>query len=967
MPLTPRAPASDGGSAPGARPAIPGYLFGDRLGVGGTAEVYAARRRADGAEVAVKILRSDTAQLVGIDRFLREVAIMAQLRSPRLVPLLDSGNVDGLPYYVMPLATRGTLRQRVEREGALPLAEALGVASQLAEALETLHSAGLVHRDVKPENVLLTDDHSVQLADYGIARALEAAGLDPITSAGLILGTPTYMSPEQGVGEAVDARSDLYSLGCLLYELLTGTPPFHAATALGVMARHRADPPPPLRAVRPDLPGEVERLVLQLLAKTPADRPGSATEVRQRIGTLDLMAPPAPAPDTVARTTGRRPWRVVAALAGVGGAMAALTWPRESARELPVDPDVVVVFPFTTDGSVTRAGVDAAQQVVQAFERTEPMQWHDGGMLLGPADRGGTPPAVATLARVAAGTGARYFVTGVIRADADSLRVSATLHDTRVAGATTRRTAAGRPGAAPGAVALDAMVGLIPALARVSNVDIERVRGRNPAALLLWLKGEKLYDESRMNESLDRIDSALARDSSLAEAALRGAMAAAWEQSDRGEPLVRVALRHEGALSPRQRLLARALWHYVDGRADSAVVAIRRLIEADSGVAESWMLAGETYRHLLPTITLDSAAMPGQRASPVWRVRDMARNAFQAAANRDSMFSPALRHLADDALMRGDLREAAVLVRRLQAGGVPDHVTLPLGVASRCLRGGPQAIDWAEAARRYANTAFEVGSMLSGGVDAGVRRCAKAAFTAMLDADTAAGRDDISAVVGLVALEVADGRDARAVALIDSAARSREPGMAVYHLLLRMAGVDVGDRDVRYVATLDTGASNRGGTTRQWIVGAWHALRGDLPDVRRISAALAAQARRTGTPQDSLAAAAMAGWLALSRGDTAAALRAHGSLRPVLPSSMLGAYDWGNLAVERLALARLQLARGDPLQAHRTASLLDHHDMLTYPMFLPSSLRIRLDAARAMGDSALARAAESRLPARVPR
>ncbi|HET7241176.1 MAG TPA: serine/threonine-protein kinase [Gemmatimonadales bacterium] len=256
------------------------YLIEGELGRGGMATVYRAQDPRHGRTVAVKVLRPDVAGLLAGERFAREIAIVARLSHPGILPLYDSGSFtrdDGTPvvYYSMPCLSGRSLRDRLREQPELPLAEAVTVAREVAAALAYAHDAGVVHRDIKPENIYL-DHGGVRVADFGIARALGEAGGERLTTSGLVLGTPTYMSPEQGLGDPLDGRADVYALGCVLYEMLAGTPPFSGATSQAIFARHTAAAVPPLATVRPDVGPDLERVVLRALAKAPANRFPSA-------------------------------------------------------------------------------------------------------------------------------------------------------------------------------------------------------------------------------------------------------------------------------------------------------------------------------------------------------------------------------------------------------------------------------------------------------------------------------------------------------------------------------------------------------------------------------------------------------------------------------------------------------------------------------------------------------------------
>jgi tetratricopeptide (TPR) repeat protein len=214
----------------------------------------------------------DLSAQLGADRFLREIKTIAQLSHPNILPLHDSGDAGGLLYYVMPFVEGGSLRDRMAREGALPLEDALRIAQEVADALAYAHTHGFIHRDIKPENILFVAGRPV-VADFGIARAVTAAGGENLTQGGMAVGTPAYMSPEQAAGDPqLDGRSDVYALGCVLYEMLAGRPPFTGRNAMEVLARHTMDAVPPLRTTRPTIPSAVDETVARALAKLPADR-----------------------------------------------------------------------------------------------------------------------------------------------------------------------------------------------------------------------------------------------------------------------------------------------------------------------------------------------------------------------------------------------------------------------------------------------------------------------------------------------------------------------------------------------------------------------------------------------------------------------------------------------------------------------------------------------------------------------
>ena len=291
------------------------YRLERELGRGGMATVYLAQDLKHDRRVALKILSPELAHALGPERFLREITVTAGLDHPHILPLLDSGHVDGLLYYLMPYVEGESLRDRLSREQQLPLEDALRIAREVASALSYAHARGVVHRDIKPENILLSHGHA-RVADFGIARAVTEAGGKSLTGTGLAIGTPAYMSPEQAGGErAVDGRSDVYALGCVLYEMLAGHPPFAGATSYELLARHALDPLPSLSAARPSLAPGIERAIATALAKSPADRFDTAARFAEALAGAESGSSTAAAP--VTPLPRRWSWGRLAVLGGV--------------------------------------------------------------------------------------------------------------------------------------------------------------------------------------------------------------------------------------------------------------------------------------------------------------------------------------------------------------------------------------------------------------------------------------------------------------------------------------------------------------------------------------------------------------------------------------------------------------------------------------------------------------------------
>ncbi len=308
------------------------YTIEGEVGAGGMATVYLARDVKHDRAVALKVLRPELTSAMGTDRFPREIKLVASFNHPHILSLYDSGERDGFLYYVMPFVEGETLGQRLSREKELPISDAVRILIEVTDALAYAHARGVVHRDIKPANILLSGRHAV-VADFGVAKALHAAAGDQMTTVGVAVGTPQYMAPEQAMGEAdIDHRVDLYAVGCLAYEMLTGRPPFDGKSAQAVLSAHVMEQPKDPREHRAGIPGPLAEAILRCLAKLPADRWQSADDLRVHLE--GLLATPSggltptdtrPFKATTARTApARRTWiGVVAAIAvvaaGVGG------------------------------------------------------------------------------------------------------------------------------------------------------------------------------------------------------------------------------------------------------------------------------------------------------------------------------------------------------------------------------------------------------------------------------------------------------------------------------------------------------------------------------------------------------------------------------------------------------------------------------------------------------------------------
>ena len=337
------------------------YAVERELGRGGMATVFLAQDVRHERPVALKVLHPELAASMGAERFDREIKLAAKLHHPHILSLYDSGNADGLLYYVMPFVQGESLRERLNRDQMLPVDEAIQITLEVADALGAAHALGIVHRDIKPENIMLSGGHAL-VADFGVARAVSSAGGQKLTQTGMAVGTPLYMSPEQSFGDEVGPTSDLYSLACVAYEMLTGQPPFTGANARAIMARHTMEAVPSITLVRDAVPHEVESAILVALAKVPADRPQTSGEFAallvgeakgsgaRRIGSR-FTAARRQTPDATPRPARRVLWASIAAalliVLGGGGWLALRSrGARGAAGEGGLDPHHIAVLYF---------------------------------------------------------------------------------------------------------------------------------------------------------------------------------------------------------------------------------------------------------------------------------------------------------------------------------------------------------------------------------------------------------------------------------------------------------------------------------------------------------------------------------------------------------------------------------------------------------------------------------------------
>jgi len=582
------------------------YSIERELGHGSSAVVYLAHDRKHGRKVAVKVLKSELVQIIGAERFLREIAIMANFTHPHILPLLDSGQVNGLLYYVMPYVEGESLRERLVHDKQLPVEEALQVACDVAEALTYAHAHGVVHRDIKPENILLQAGQAI-VTDFGIARAVSVATGQTLTGTGIAVGTPTYMSPEQGAGSRqVDGRSDVYSLGCVLYEMLVGHPPFIGATVRETLALHSADPIPRLRAVRTDVPAHVGRAVDKALAKQPGDRFGTAKQF------IDAVRPANRGePWFRAARAPRIAWPVGAIVLAILGAVALRSKTNEG-----LDPNLLVVAPFDVlDRKLDLWREGMVDVLSGALDGTGPLRTVSPSVAIrqwrGPADRA----SATTMARV---TGARLAVFGqLMPSDPDSVRARVSVldvsHNALVGEVEVRQL-----GSRMDLLADSITVAVLHTLGRLGPQGTGRLSSlgtHSLPALKAFLQGEHHLRRTQWDSAAVAYRAAIALDNSFALAYWRlknAVIGQAWGIPDSvGDGYVMRAARRNHGLAPRESLLITvdSLWASLNDVDGAIWSRTRRLFATlDETVRRYptdpfvWFKIGEARFHLAPPL-----------------------------------------------------------------------------------------------------------------------------------------------------------------------------------------------------------------------------------------------------------------------------------------------------------------------------------------------------------------------------
>jgi eukaryotic-like serine/threonine-protein kinase len=611
-------------------PSIDGYVFERQIGRGGSATVYLARELKHDRLVAVKVLHSVLVASIQAERFLREIAIIARLAHPNILPLLDSGRVGDTLYYVTPYVPGESLRKRLERERRLPTESAVRLTREVAEALDYAHRQGLVHRDVKPENVLLADGHAL-VADFGIARAISLAADDRLTTAGMAIGTPHYMSPEQGMGKApLDGRSDVYSLGCVLFEMLSGYPPFTGETAQDVVAQHSSAEVPSLRDVSPPVPTLVDRAVRSALAKRPQDRFSSASQFAEALVGRVLEERRTLGLQRVGQWVALRRTPVLATVAlGVGATFVASRMMDERrATEVNVvtPPDTTRLAVFALPAQGRGGGMNSAVDLLyEAIARWNGVTLVDQFQVSDALARSGGALTVANAARLAATLGAGRYILLQSTAEGDSARAYATLYGAPDAKhlATSAQMVRTRPDDAANAFARMARDLLLRGAGGDSTVLVGASR-QLPAVQAFGVAHLALaqWDLSAADSGFQ---SALGFDPKYVRASYWLAQVKAWRGFPRDEwvSLAERAAESSEELSLRERGLAVALVHLGNGRFWEACAVYRSMRNANERDFAAWYGLGQC--HSRDRIVVRDSSSPSG-----WRMRSSYHTAVTA-------------------------------------------------------------------------------------------------------------------------------------------------------------------------------------------------------------------------------------------------------------------------------------------------------------------------------------------------
>jgi TolB-like protein len=596
------------------------YRIDREIGHGGMAIVLLAEDLKHGRQVALKVLRPDLAQRIGPDRFLHEIAIAAKLTHPHILTLHDSGEASGLLYYVMPFVDGESLRDRLSREKRIGLPEALRIIREVADALSYAHAEGVVHRDMKPDNIMLQGGHAI-VTDFGIARAMSVAGGDALGETGLLLGTPPYMSPEQVRAErTVDSRSDIYGIACILFEMLAGRPPFAGGSSREILERHLNDRPPSLRRIVPDVPASVDATIRRALSKEPSGRFQDAT------GFVDALLAPKPRPLAKRRNA-------VTFAAGLAGAavLGAIALAARTSAPVTAAPAVMAVLPLVPanpDTQLARLGRDLVVTLSANLDGVDEIRTVDALTVLAQTAQSGAPP-VREGAELARRLGASTVAFGtIVRAESD-VRIDLGLFTADSIRPLARVSLRADPDDLP-AITDSLTWTLLRAAWRERAPPTPSIAGvttRSLPALRAFLEGERAVLEGRWSAAADAFAQAMRADPAFWLAYWRYSYARWWHQEAVEDSILDPLYANRFELPERDRLVLES-W-----RTDTIPIALARGREAVERYPDywpGWMQYADLLFHVGPVHGYE---------------RSEARAALETVIGLNPSFLPAWYHL----------------------------------------------------------------------------------------------------------------------------------------------------------------------------------------------------------------------------------------------------------------------------------------------------------------------------------
>jgi TolB-like protein/Flp pilus assembly protein TadD len=708
------------------------YAIERELGRGGMATVFLARDLKHGRPVALKVLHPELAASLGPERFQREIRFAARLQHPHILTVLDSGETAGQLWFTMPFVEGESLRERLRRERQLPVEDAVGIAREAARALDYAHQHGVIHRDIKPENILLTRDGSTLVADFGIARGL--GGEEQLTQTGMAIGTPAYMSPEQANGDQrIDARTDVYSLGCVLYELLAGEPPYSGPTAQVMMMKRLTEPVPSVRRVRPSVPEAVDQAIQRALAPVPADRfatagqlaqalqPAAATPTSTPTSTPTVVAPSAPVaaigapPPPRGRPARRVPLAVLTLGLGFAVGLGVLfAWRRSHAvAESETGPRVLAVLPFENLGdSTTEYFADGMTDAVRGKLSTLP-----GLQVIASRSSNEYKHSAKGLLVIARELGADYLLIARIRwakaADGTS-RVEVSPELVEVASGTAPRTKWQQPFDAAITDVFQVQADIAGEVASALNVALGSSQQQkltekptqNLAAYDAFLKGEAsqgliIQDAPSLRSAINNYERAVALDSTFVQAWAQLARANASYYynvvpTPAGDEAARRAAERAMALAPGRAESQLALGTYLENVRHEHARALEALetgLKAAPGNAELLTAAtlaeqslgrwDAALKHLERAGALDPRSPVTARRLAQTLIRLKRYPEAIAAADRGLALAPANLDLLENKAMaylaQGDFAGAQAVIRSAPAEVEPTALVAAFG------------------------------------------------------------------------------------------------------------------------------------------------------------------------------------------------------------------------------------------------------------------------------------------------